>query len=207
MTFFPKNPKFFDLFENLAEIVNSSGKILVKLKISANNVKTYSKKAWELEQAADEICHKLHHEAESTFITPIDREDIHLLARHLDNIVDLIEDLTSKIVLYKITREISQYQDFTLKIKNATEKIFALIGFLKYRDKHIPEMRKLIIKIHSLENEGDTLIRSAIKYLFANHKSHLIIIKWKDIFENLEEILDECEDTADIVEGIIVKNF
>lgn len=207
MDFFPKNPKFFDLFENLAEIVNSSGKILVKLKISANNIKTYSKKAWEFEQAADEICHKLHHEAETTFITPIDREDIHLLARHLDNIIDLIENLTSKIALYKITREISQSREFILKIEKTTEKIFELISLLKFRDKYIREMRKLIIEIHSLENEGDTLIRGAIKYLFANHRSHLIIIKWKDIFENLEQILDECEDTADVVEGIIIKNF
>jgi len=154
MGLFPKNPKFFDLFEDLAEIVKAGGKILAKIKISPDNIKTYSKKAWELEQAADEVCHKLYHEAERTFITPIDREDIHLLARHLDNIIDLIENLTSKIALYKITREISQYKDFTRKISDATEKIFQLIGFLKFRDKHILKMRKLIIEIHTLENEG-----------------------------------------------------
>lgn len=207
MDFFPKNPKFFDLFEELAKIVNSGGEILTNLKIGKKETLFYAKKTQELEYSADTICHQLYHEADSTFITPIDREDIHTLARNLDNIIDLIENLTSNLILYRATKEAKEFKQFTKIIKKATVNIFSLISLLKNRGRNIPEMRKLIIEIHSLENEGDRLTRQAFKSLFANHKNPIIIIKWKDLFENLEEVLDECENTADIVEEIIVKNF
>lgn len=207
MNFFPKNPKFFDLFEDLARIVNSGGDILPKIKIRSKNIVSYAKKARQLEHQADTICHTLYHEADSTFITPIDREDIHLLSRNLDNIIDLIENLTSNILLYGVTREIAEFKNFTKVISQTTVKILQLVSLLKKRDKNVADMRKLIIEIHSLENEGDNLIRRALKHLFTDHKNLVVILKWKDLFENMEEILDECENTADIVEEIIVKNF
>lgn len=207
MDFFPKNPKFFDLFEKLAEIVAAGGEILPKIKIGKTSLLTYSKKTQELEHQADEICHRLYHEADSTFITPIDREDIHALAHILDNIIDLIENLTSNLILYRVTRETSEFNNFCQIINRATGKLYSLVSFLKHRNKNISQMRKLIIEIHSLENEGDQLIRRAFKHLFANHRNPIGVIKWKDLFENMEEILDECENTADISEEIIVKNF
>lgn len=207
MDFFPRNPKFFDLFEELAKIVTLGGEILPKVKIGKISLLSYSQKTQELEHRADEICHKLFHEADSTFITPIDREDIHALSGILDNIIDLIENLISNLILYRVKKEASEFKNFCQIINQATSKLFLLVSLLKDRDKNIPRMRKLIIEVHSLENEGDQLIRRALKHLFANHRNPVEIIKWKDLFENMEEILDECENTADIVEEIIVKNF
>ena len=207
MDFFPKSPKFFDLFAELAKIVSVGGDILPKIKIRSKNILAYAKRARELEHQADCICHKLFYEANSTFITPIDREDIHYLAHDLDNIIDLIENLTSNIILYGVTKEVDEFKKFTKIISITTAKILSLINLLKKQSKYISEMKKIIVEVHSLENEGDNLIRHAFKHLFANHKDPVVIIKWKDLFENMEEILDECENTADIVEEIIVKNF
>ncbi|MBI2616765.1 DUF47 domain-containing protein [Candidatus Gottesmanbacteria bacterium] len=207
MDFFPKNPRFFDLFIELSKIVNLSGNILLRVKVGSKNINSLAKKTWELEEEADTICHKLFYEADSTFITPIDREDIHIFSRNLDNIIDLIENLTSNIELFNIKREIPQFKPFVKVINKATSKVLQLVTLLKGQNKNIKEMRKIIIEIHSLENEGDRLIRQAFKYLFDNGKNPILVIKWKDLIENMESILDECEDSADIVEEIIVKNF
>lgn len=125
----------------------------------------------------------------------------------MDNIIDLIENLISNIILYKVDKEPLEFKQFTIIISKTTKKIDLLVSYLKNRAKNIPEMKKVIIEIQSLENEGDELMRRSLKSLFTNHKNPVVIIKWKDLFENMEEILDECENTANIVEEIIVKNF
>lgn len=178
-----------------------------KIKIGSGKLTSFCRKTRQLELAADSICHKLYYEADSTFITPIDREDIHLLAHNLDNIIDFIENLTSNLLLYKVTAETPEFKQFVKRIKKMTSKIFSLVSLLAGRDKNIPQMKKIIIEINSLENEGDKLIRRALKNLFANHKDPIFVIKWKDLFETMEEILDEGENTANIVDQIIVKNF
>lgn len=178
-----------------------------KLKIGSKTIISSANKARLLEEKADSICHQLYFEADSTFITPIDREDIHKFSRNLDNIIDLIENLISNIQLFHVTKEIPIYKSFANLIEKATLKIEELTLLLKQREKKVKEMKKIIIDIHTLENEGDELIRRAFKYLFNNHKNPVIIIKWKDLIENMESILDECENTADIVSEIIVKNF
>lgn len=207
MDFFPRNPKFFELFEELGQFVHDSGQLLSKIKIGSKTFPAAVTKVRHLEDTADKLCHTLYREADSTFITPIDREDIHILAKNLDNIIDLIEDLVSNLQLYKITRTNDHFQKFTTIIKEATSKIVHILSLLKGRDKHILAMRKIIIEIHALENKGDTLIRAAIKDLFHNGKDPVSIIKWKDLYQTMEEVLDECEDAADVVEQIIIKNF
>jgi len=204
---FPKNPDFFKLFDKLANKVKSAGVLLYQIKINSTAINLYTKKArrWELD--ADDLCHQLKFLASSTFITPIDREDIYLLARSLDNIVDLIENVVSNINAYVISKEHPQFKNITKIIYQATEKISQLINHLKYRDKKIEEMKKLIIQINSLENKGDELMRDGLRFLFHNHQDLIEIVKWKDILEDMEGVLDECENTAYIVEEIIIKNF
>ncbi len=123
MDFFPRNPKFFDLFEQLAIIVKSGGDILARIKIGSKNIASFAKKTEHLELDADTICHKLFYEADSTFITPIDREDIHIFSRNLDNIIDLIENLTSNILLFNVKRQIPQFKNFAQVINQATTNV------------------------------------------------------------------------------------
>lgn len=207
MDFFPRNPKFFEIFIELADLVASGGRLLTKIKIGSATTSAIATKMKHLEARADSLCHTLYREADSTFITPIDREDIHILAKTLDNIIDLVEDLAANIKLYKVTRGTHDFNTFAAIIMEAAAKIATLIRLLKGRDKHTKEMRKLIIAIHALENKGDEMMREAIKDLFADHKNPVTIIKWKDLYETMEKVLDECEDAADVVEQIIIKNF
>jgi hypothetical protein len=150
----------------------------------------------------------LYKEAERTFITPIDREDISELAKHLDDVVDVIEDCAAKLFLLtgsaKTTKD---FQSFTVLIVEATAQVAALTELLKSRDKYVGKMRHHIIQIHELENKGDDLFRASLSRLFATTRSPIAVIKWKDIYESLEAALDNCEHVADTVDFVIIKNF
>ncbi len=207
MQFFPKTPKFFDLFDKLAKKVEVSGRLLSESKLSSPSVITVAKKLRKLELEADDICHHIKREADATFIPPIDREDIHALAGNLDNIIDYIENLQSRIQLFQVGRANGVFAAYIEAIRKATKEIALLTIELRFGSKKIKLMRKHIIRIHELENEGDELFRKAYMQLFSKPKAPLIVIKWKDIYQNLEIILDECERTADTIDEIIIKNF
>ena len=207
MNLFPKNPKFFEMFEELTATIVKSATLLSKVS-SAGTITKISSDITKLEHHADTICHRLLVEAESTFITPIDREDIHTLAKNLDNVIDLIEEVASKLALYngvtKITRE---FHAFTKAIHEATTHVDALVHLLKYRERERKRMSAHIVHIHENEHEGDALIRRSLQLLFSGQKNAITVIKWKDIYETLEEVLDECENVANTVEEVIIKNF
>ena len=202
-----KSTNFFELFDHLASSIAKMSKVLIKLSTDIGKNRLLTKKAWQIEQEADKICHEIYYEAHTNFITPIDREDIYALAHRLDNIVDYCENLISNMVLYRVDKLDSTAKKFINLIDRTLIKTAALINLLKGNSRSIKEMKKVIIEINSLENEGDQLIRDGFKSLFANHKKPILIIKWMDIFKNMEEIIDECENTGYIVEDIIVKNF
>jgi len=207
MNIFPKSTDFFELFDHLASSVMKISKVLSKLSTSIEKNKLLTKKAWQIEMEADKICHRIYYETHTNFITPIDREDIYALAHRLDNIVDYCENLISNMVLYRIDRLNPTAIKFISLISRTLGKTVSLINLLKKNSRLIDKMKKIIIEINSLENEGDQLIRDGFKTLFSNHKKPIIIIKWMDIYKNMEEIIDECENTGYIVENIIVKNF
>ncbi len=208
MDIFPKNPKFFDMFDKLADTIHKAGTELQTMGIRTKAMSKTAQKIRTLELTADAICHELSTEAERTFITPIDREDIHVLARNLDEIIDQIEEVASKIVIYNgLAKDNGNLKAYSKLIHDTTGAIQKLIGALKHRDKHVREMKAAIHKIHTLENEGDVLIRQSIKELFRRQKNAIVLIKWKDLYETMERVLDESEHVADIVEVIIVKNF
>lgn len=208
MDIFPKNPKFFEMFDELAETIHKAGNELKTMTPRGNAAGASAQKIRKLELHADAICHRLSTEAERTFITPIDREDIHTLARNLDEIIDQIEEVASKIVLYNgLAKDNGNLQAYTKLIHDTTAAIQKLIASLKHRDKRVADMKRAIQTIHTLENEGDVLIRQSIKHLFAKQKNPITLIKWKDLYETMEQVLDESEHVADIVEVIIVKNF
>ena len=207
MRFFPKETNFFLLFEDYARVIEASGQLLLQLNKKANRNGELVKKARRLELKADDICHTIYQETNTSFITPIDREDIYLLARTLDNIVDLIENIISNINVYGIKKLEPNFKKFIDLQALTTKHLAQLINLLKDKEKHLPEIKKLIIKINYFENQGDELIRDEFRRLFSNHKNPVEIIKWMDLFENIESVLDECEEVSYLVEDIIIKNF
>lgn len=205
MQLFPKSPKFFDLFIDLATYVKTAGKTLPELKKS-NGIKPIFKTIQRVEADANKLRHKISNEADSTFITPIDREDIQLLAKHLDNIIDYIEDLVENLTIYKLTKK-PEYRELTLIVREGTQSIDTLIRKLKGKGNTVAEMKKIIDEIHNLELEGNRIYSKALKKLFSHSRNSISVVKWKDIFDLLNKILDECENTADVVNHIIIKNF
>ncbi len=207
MNFFPKNSQFFEQLEKLSEIICRGGKMLSHTNIHQRDITKISEKARTLELSADALCQQIYQEADTAFITPIDREDIHLLVNSLDNIIDFIENVLSRLDLYHVEERLQQYHVLTTLVGKATENIHELVGLLKNKGKHLIAMKKLIITIHDCENQGDKLVREAFQELFSNHHEPLAIIKWKDLLEDMENVLDECENTADLVNKVIIKNF
>ena len=207
MGFLPQSPKFFDLFEELASFTIKIALLLPRKRRKVVNWKSLAVSAFKIEEQADNLCHKILQEADKTFITPIDREDIQALAKNLDNVIDLIENAISHMNVYKVGKIPSEFYEFCDVIVDAVRQLDHLISDLKQKGKNTQEIRRHVRTIHFLENKGDILLNKALKHLFANGAKPIDVIKWKDIYENLEQVLDECEDTSDTVETIIVKNF
>ncbi len=207
MQLFPKNPKFFEIYNELVSTVTDISLLLTKISFS-KNVLVSAKKARLLETRADLLFHKLQFEADSTFITPFDREDMHALGKSLNNILDLIENVIADLEVYNVRQNGNGFGIITRKIHQATGEIAKIVGLLKYGGKYPVQMKKHIAKIHEIENDGDQLVRDALSSLFRQHKKEVVeLMKWSYVYQNLDLVFDECELTADIVNEIIIKNY
>lgn len=150
---------------------------------------TFLEPARDIEHAADGASHDIIEALNKTFITPLDREDIYQLAKELDDLVDLIENVINNIVLYQVTSEHPALEKYTTLITEAPDELDKLIGHLENAGKD-KSFKATIIKIHELEDEADELFQEVIADLFNNTNDPITIIQWKDILENLENILD-----------------
>jgi uncharacterized protein len=202
----PKDKKFFPLFEQAAENAVEVSKVLVEAVTTSSleKRKELIKKIEELEHKGDKITHSIFYELNSTFITPLDREDIHLLAKSLDDIVDYINGAAMRILLYKIVEipaPMVKLAELTLK---SAEGIRIAVKELK-DVKHPSKIKEACIMINSTENHADDIFENALADLFENEKNPVNIIKQKEILSALETATDKCEDVANVLEGIIVK--
>lgn len=208
MDFFPKTPKIFDELARLSALVGEAGRHLHTIKLGHPAVvKRVAAAVRDTEQAADNICHTIAYQTDASFVTPIDREDIHALKNDLNTIIDHIENVTTGIALYRVTRNGTTFNAFTTLIMRATDQVNTLVKELPHRDRHVTEMRERIAALHTIEKEGDVMIRKAYAKLFSGKTAPMTAIKWMKIFENLEIVLDSCEAVADRVDEIIIKNF
>lgn len=206
MDFFPKSAQFFDLLADLAALARDSGEIVKATSSAKKNGQQFARRSLILEERADRLYHQIRREADQTFITPIDREDIQQLAHTLDTIVDLTEDFASRLHLYKISKLPKEMATMQQLIFEATKEVYKAVDLLRNRTNG-QSLQQAIIAIHRLENKGDHELRLALQAIFATSKNSILIMKWKDLLETTEKILNECERTADTVEQIISKNF
>lgn len=154
------------------------------------------------EQEGDRITHDIIKRLNSTFVTPIDREDIYGLATKLDDVVDYIEEAADFLGLYKIEAPMSQALELTKILVASCEQL--AIGLEKLPS--FKDLDKYWIEIHRLENDGDRVSRDAVASLFSNGIDPMVVIRWKDIFAVLEKAIDATETAAHILEGIVIKN-
>ncbi len=203
----PKEEKFFEMLTEQATNALEGAKELKNFvnnyeKLEKNERKTRVQAIKNIEHKGDEITHKIMDNLNKTFITPIDKEDIHQMAVLLDDVIDLINAVALRFVLLGIERidnYISKLVDITFNVVAELNK--SILNLRKLKD-----MNEHYVKIHSLENEADDVYHEALSELFHYYKNSIDIIKYKEIYELLEEITDKCEEVTHVIENIVVKH-
>lgn len=198
-----------DYFDILILAIRYSHQTAERLMDLMNNYTDVTRKAHEiheLEHAADHECHRLCEALNIAFITPIDREDIYDLIKSIDDITDLVEDVANRFDMFHITSIKPEAMEIGELILKATELLVDLMVAFKAYKKNRNKIHELAITVNTIEEEGDRQYRDAVKKMFVDHENVFDIIKWKDILDDMENVLDACEDVADIVQGVVMKN-
>jgi uncharacterized protein Yka (UPF0111/DUF47 family) len=198
----PQNPEFFALFERAAANLIAISEALCEMLERFPDTAETAARIRGLEDAGDEITHDLVRLLESTFVTPLDREDIHALSGKLDDICDNVDEAADEIVLYGVRRIRPAATRQADVIKRACGEIATVLRRLD----GLQDASEALVAIHTLENEGDRLEREAIASLFAGGEDALVVIRWKDIHERLEAAIDSCEQAAHVLESIYLKS-
>ncbi|NGM62331.1 DUF47 domain-containing protein [Sphingobacterium sp. SGG-5] len=205
--FVPKDKKFFPLFEqagaNLIEMAR-----LLQESVNSNDLerrKEISKKLEDFEHVGDEITHRIHLELGKNFITPFDREDIHSLASSLDDVADFIHGASNRIELYKVEKPTEPMKELTDLILEATEHVAKALFELKDL-KNIRNITDSCVRINSVENKADYIFDKAVADLFEFETDAISLIKQKEVLSAMEDATDKCEDVANVLESILVKN-
>jgi uncharacterized protein Yka (UPF0111/DUF47 family) len=190
-----KEERFFDYFIETSEIICKAAALLDDLTNNYVNVNEKIKSIEDTEHACDVSVHKILNELNKAFITPIDREDIYLIARELDNITDDIEAAAQRFGMYNVQK----------LIDNATKELKNVIIEMKNMKKS-KSLQQKIIEVNNIEDEADTAFRDAMTNLFLTEKDAVEVIKWKEIIDFFENTIDACEDVANIIEGVVMKH-
>lgn len=201
----PKNEDFFDLFDKICAGILEGVQALLHMLDAKNDWKEYAQKIKTIEHQTDESVHGLMSKLHKTFVTPIDRMDIHDLAVQLDDILDQAEAAASRIDLYCPDCMPHEIKELTLVLLESVKLVQEMISLLR-RLKKPDRILALTKEIDRLEDEADYIRRSAVARLFREEKDPFELVKWKDIFEYLERATDCCEDVANITEGIVLEN-
>lgn len=199
----PKEEKFFVMFRDMAKLIVEGAIALKEMLDYFNDPQRSQYLIKEIEHKADLTTHEIIKKLNQSFITPFDREDIYSLASALDNIIDIIDTATQHIVVYHIENITAEAKELGFIILKACQTIEKAVAVLEKNPKQISDF---CVEINSLENEADRVRADAISRLFDDEKNPIRLIKWKEVYENLELVTDKCEDAANILESIVVKN-
>jgi predicted phosphate transport protein (TIGR00153 family) len=203
MGLFPREIDFFEIFDRDALNITKASVMLVALMENFDRLDERAKEIYEVEQEGDVLTHEIMKKLNKTFITPIDREDLHALAASLDDILDLIWGAVDRMVVFKITKATDEAIEMAKELQTTTEVIHKAIHKLK--EKQYGHVQDYCIEINRLENKIDRTFRDALGKLFEEVKDPILIIKWKEIYEHLEDASDKCEDVANVLEAIVLK--
>src|SRR5581483_81346 len=191
----PREEAFFDLFRKAAHNMIEGSRLLKDMMEDFTN---------QVEHDGDTITHDIARKLNQTFITPIDREDIHDLASAIDDILDVVEAIADRFVLYKVEKPTEMAIKLSNILYQASESVGAAVDLL---GKSHTDMNEVSVRVNSLENEADRISRDAISGLFDKETDPIAVIKWKEIYENFEAGTDRCEDVANILERIALKHI
>ncbi|HEY0160010.1 MAG TPA: DUF47 family protein [Thermoanaerobaculia bacterium] len=198
----PREEKFYDDFKSMADELRRGARLLEAMLAVDPPIADKAHEIKEVEHKCDFLTHEIIQRLNKTFVTPIDREDIHELARTLDDVMDAIDNAASLIPLYKIDKIRPGARELTRIIIQQCDEIRTAVEALEQR-KGVLERA---IEINRLENEADRIHKNAISQLFDEETNPITILKWKEIYDLLEEATDACEDVANLLENVVVKH-
>jgi uncharacterized protein len=200
--FAPRDREFFDLFEEAGGNIARAADLLDQMLSTWPDRKELARDILICEQDGDQLTHDAVRRINQSFVTPIDREDILRLTSAIDDIVDYTEEVADYLGLYKVEAPMMQAHALAHILADATREIAAAISLVReYKD-----ISKHTVEVNRLENEADRIVRGAIASLFESGIDPIVVIRWKDIFERLENAIDSTETAAYILEGIVIKN-
>jgi uncharacterized protein len=200
--FAPREREFYDLFEEAGANVVRAADLLERMLRDWPESANLAREVLLAEQEGDRITHDLIQRLNQTFVTPIDREDILALASSLDDIVDFTEEVADFMGLYRIEAPMDQSLQLSSVLLQACRQIHQALPRLRTYD----DISHFTVEIHRLENDGDRIAREALASLFVTGIDPMMVIRWKDIFERLEEAIDATERVANVLQSIVIKN-
>ncbi|AGX43352.1 DUF47 domain-containing protein [Clostridium saccharobutylicum] len=204
--FKPKEDKFYKMFEESAQNVTEAAVTLRQSLNSLSNKEVEVAKIEELEHKGDRLVGVVVKELNEAFITPIDREDIYSLVKKMDDVLDLINSTMHRFLMFDINESTEEAKQLADMIVECTKHILKLMVGINSVNNKADYIKDKIIIINQIESEADRLFRKTVAELFKNEKNVLEVIKWKEIYQILEDTIDKCEKIANTVEGVVIKN-
>ncbi len=198
----PKDEGFFDLFGQLAEKLTASTTLLVEMLRHPDHFERHVAQIKEIERECDEITREVIQRLDRSFVTPLDREDIHLLGHRIDNVVDLVDGTARRLVMFHVKAVEPPAVDLAEVLHRAAVVIAGGVRDIKSRSKVV----QCGYDTKRLEEEGDAIYSEAVGHLFRNGHDPIEVIKWKALYDQIESAIDECEDVANVLESVSLKN-
>jgi predicted phosphate transport protein (TIGR00153 family) len=197
----PREVRFFDDFEQQSRYIVQGAALLWEMLHHFTDARAKAHAIKELEHQADLVTHQIVKKLNTTFVTPLDREDIHALATSLDDVLDYIEAAAERLVVYRIKEPTSASRAMADVIVKTVAAMERAVQCLRTMDAGFHEHA---VEVNRLENNADDLLRDSLAALFDEQGDPIEVIKWKEIYETMEEVSDRCEDVANVIEGIIL---
>ena len=199
----PREEQYFTLFAQMTSYINDAARTLVEmLSHGDGDYREYVQRIKSIEHACDDLTHTVSTRLNQSFITPFDREDIYMMSKALDDVVDLIDSASRALLMYDIHETTEPAKQLAGVIQRMAVQLNEVVSILQ-KPKGVTER---LIELHRLENEGDDIYQNAVGALFHETRDPLEVIKWKDVYEKLEAAIDRCEQVANIIEGVIIKH-
>lgn len=202
--FLPKEFNFFDLFDKQAGYAVDAACFFKEIVSKSQLDEAAIQKMRDIEHQGDEVAHSIIDHLNKTFITPFDREDIHALAVEIDDVIDMIHTIVNRIRVYKLPTSDKNLVQFAVIIEESARALACAVKGLRNR-KDCKEVNDACVEINRLENVGDNLRDETLAELFEKVKDPLLVIKWKEVYQDAETVLDICEDVTHVVGSILVK--
>lgn len=203
--FKPADEVFFKLFEEAADILFQGAELLQEMMATHETIDSRLEDLIKLEQNGDKVTDKIIDKLNETFMTPFDREDIYSLARELDEILDSVCSTVEKMVIYKTGKPDQKFREMVDVFVNATEKVKNAVYYVRKMKNNTVQILDLCYEIKKYESEGDKIYRLGVAELFNSSTDAIAVLKWKEVFEQLETALDRCEKIAKVIRGVVVK--